>query len=1130
MRPYCRSLALLTATLALGATGAGTAGAHAGHAHALGAPALAPASAYAGLTKRPGGRCGSLYEVRTKDKQGHERIGCTHGPDPAPAGARPAGRTPSIADLRADAALAGDATGGSGIACDSENSAGMRVTLVYAYTTDQADRYAEVAPLMRQWAAEMEDIYYESARETGGTRSIRWLTEPTPTGACRLKVEKVALTPTGDDSFSNTMTEIRNDHGMTSLDRRFQVWMDGSNSAGICGIGEFNGDDSPGAGNTSNGGVATGYYGLVSRVDADCWGAFVGVHELGHTLGAVSMTAPHTTGGAHCFDEWDVMCYFDSAQSPAMTYVCGTKDGDSSHASLLDCNHDDYYSTSPPAGSYLATHWNVANNNFLRQGQVFHDATAIVSTEDGDAIPEPGETVAFTERVKNRSTVAATGVSGMVLSADATSTPVAGTKAYPDIPGLGTGTNVAPHQVTIKSTTPCGAVVPLTVRITASDGKHDVPVAIPTGAPGAPSTTSASPGIAIPDGDATGVTTSMTLPAGGRVADVDIKLNITHTYDGDVQAFLIHPDGTTVKLFAGVGDSGHNFTDTVLDDEAATSIVSGTAPFTGSFRPEGSLAALDGKPIGGVWELKLVDTAAQDTGTLTSWGITRRAPACSPPPATTPDPSGWSAAPATAKGDLDGDGRSDLVVGAPGENAGRGAVHVLYGTANGLAATGSQQWTQDSAGIAETAEPDDRFGASVAVGDLNGDGRADVAIGAPGEDAGATNAGAVHVLYGSSGGLTATGSQLWQQGGGGAGETPEAGDRFGSALAIGDLGKSAHADLAVGVPDEDLAGADAGVVQVRYGSAGGLTATGAQLWSQGSGGLGETAEAGDRFGAALAIGALGRTAQRDLAIGAPWEDLNGVPDAGAVHVVFGSTTGLAAADAQVWSQNSAGVDDAAEAADHFGASLAAGDLGQTTVGDLAIGVPDENLAVTDAGLVHVLYGTSTGPAAAGSQLWSQESAGIADAAEAGDRFGAALAVGNYGRTAQADLAIGVPSEDLGVADAGLVHAVYGTAAGLVSDGSQLWSQATAGIDDEPESGDRFGSRLATGQYGRGTQDDLVVGVPGEDAGGVDAGLAHALYGTATGLSAANSQLWSQASADVAGTPGAGDAFGSGVGR
>jgi FG-GAP repeat len=101
-------------------------------------------------------------------------------------------------------------------------------------------------------------------------------------------------------------------------------------------------------------------------------------------------------------------------------------------------------------------------------------------------------------------------------------------------------------------------------------------------------------------------------------------------------------------------------------------------------------------------------------------------------------------------------------VGVPGENQGRGVAQVLVGSAAGLTAAGSQLWSQDSRGVAGQAEGSDRFGSALAAGDFNADGRADLAVGVPGETlGGAFGAGAVNVLYGSAGGLTAAGSQLW---------------------------------------------------------------------------------------------------------------------------------------------------------------------------------------------------------------------------------------------------------------------------------------------------------------------------------------------------------------------------------
>jgi Ca2+-binding RTX toxin-like protein/subtilisin-like proprotein convertase family protein len=133
--------------------------------------------------------------------------------------------------------------------------------------------------------------------------------------------------------------------------------------------------------------------------------------------------------------------------------------------------------------------------------------------------------------------------------------------------------------------------------------------------------------VAIPDN--TTVTSTITISGTPLelVRDVNVTLNITHTYNSDLDVFLIAPNGTRVELFTDVGDAAVNFTSTTLDDEASSFITSGTAPYTGTFRPEGSLAVLDGIAIAGTWTLEITDDSAADIGTLNSWslqlGVTR---------------------------------------------------------------------------------------------------------------------------------------------------------------------------------------------------------------------------------------------------------------------------------------------------------------------------------------------------------------------------------------------------------------------------------------------------------------------------------------------------------------------------
>jgi subtilisin-like proprotein convertase family protein len=140
------------------------------------------------------------------------------------------------------------------------------------------------------------------------------------------------------------------------------------------------------------------------------------------------------------------------------------------------------------------------------------------------------------------------------------------------------------------------------------------------------------PPIAIPDDSPVGAESTIVVTDDKEILDVDVTVNVTHTYDGDLELSLIGPDGTEVVLSDRRGGSGENFTDTTFDDEASTPISGGSAPFTGSFRPDEPLTAFDGKVAAGTWRFRVEDHAGWDVGTIDSWSITFTYPAqaCGP--------------------------------------------------------------------------------------------------------------------------------------------------------------------------------------------------------------------------------------------------------------------------------------------------------------------------------------------------------------------------------------------------------------------------------------------------------------------------------------------------------------------
>jgi len=330
------------------------------------------------------------------------------------------------------------------------------------------------------------------------------------------------------------------------------------------------------------------------------------------------------------------------------------------------------------------------------------------------------------------------------------------------------------------------------------------------------------------------------------------------------------------------------------------------------------------------------------------------------------DRFGWS----LTAGDFNGDGRDDLVIGAPGEDleevSDAGLILLMLGVPiSGLQSAGCQGWNLNKPELGTSAEAYDSFGYSLASGDFNGDGRDDLAIGIPNRDVSAMydESGQVLVMYGATGGVTAAGRQFWHK------DTLDGDvvwghEGFGQVLAAGDINGDGDDDLVVGLPFEDLRTeegdiAQTGTLHVIYGSDWGLESTGSEFLYQGVVSIPDAWEANDHFAYSLALGDFNNDGFDDVAIGSPYEDVYGSNvDEGTVTVVYGNSVGLQYGESQLWHQRVLGVLDQSESFDLFGFALAAGDFDNNGFDDLAIGVPGEQLTsgVSSHGAVHLLYG------------------------------------------------------------------------------------------------------------------------------------------------------------------------------
>lgn len=417
--------------------------------------------------------------------------------------------------------------------------------------------------------------------------------------------------------------------------------------------------------------------------------------------------------------------------------------------------------------------------------------------------------------------------------------------------------------------------------------------------------------------------------------------------------------------------------------------------------------------------------------------------------------------------------------------------------------------------------------------DFNGDGRPDLAVSATFRD----NHGGVYIYKGNPGGtylpyVFADQSFL-------PGDSPQAGDRFGYALAWGDFDGDGGSDLVIGVPQEDVNGSYVGAIHV-YSIKRNLAWFLSPLTPFMCGVQAGCGIAGEGFGSALAAGDFDNDGVDDLAIGAP-----NTPEGGRAYIMFGQAGyGLNTPGSHFVTLAYAG--QVGNSSSKFGSALAAGDLNCDGNEDLAIGAPGQTVAlVPNAGQVIIGY---AGPSRTwrAFDTWSQNGGAnvpsgqtfgdIAESPEADDQFGYSLAIGNFDFDNAAghscnELAIGVPLEDVGTqADAGVIQILRGFPPRIMPASNQLFHQDTPGIQGHAEESDLFGFALATTTLGTNPADDLLIGVPGEDK---FAGAIGVLFGgQGVGLSSAGNLIISQ---DSNGVPGQnepetfGDTFGLCVG-
>ena len=409
-------------------------------------------------------------------------------------------------------------------------------------------------------------------------------------------------------------------------------------------------------------------------------------------------------------------------------------------------------------------------------------------------------------------------------------------------------------------------------------------------------------------------------------------------------------------------------------------------------------------------------------------------------------------------GDVNGDGFSDVVIGASAYDNGEtneGRAFVYHGSASGLSSTPA--WT------AECNEAQAEFGLAVAMaGDVNGDGFSDVIVGAHGMDGSQSDEGRVFIYHGSASGLGAVNAI---RSGGGSGTSIHFGFTVSTA---GDVNADGFADVIVGAIGFDNGQTDEGGAFVFHGSAAGLGNLPA--W------IGEANQASAWYGGSVSTaGDMNGDGYSDVLVGANSYD-NGQLDEGRAFAYFGSATGLSLTPGWTTESDQAGAG--------WGSAVAtAGDVNGDGYSDVAIGSYLYDAGQTNEGRIAIYLGRPSGIGTAQTL----------ESDQGGALFGLAVATaGDVNGDGYSDLIAGCYQFDNGQTDEGRAFLFAGSATGL--DNLPGWTAES----DEADAFMGFAAGTAGDVNGDGYS-DVIVGAPNFDNGESNEGRAFVYLGSVAGL-------------------------------
>jgi hypothetical protein len=455
-------------------------------------------------------------------------------------------------------------------------------------------------------------------------------------------------------------------------------------------------------------------------------------------------------------------------------------------------------------------------------------------------------------------------------------------------------------------------------------------------------------------------------------------------------------------------------------------------------------------------------------------------------------------------GDVNGDGLADLIIGAllDDPNASNaGGSFVVFGTSSTTAIELSDVEAGTGGFVINGVSGNDRSGLSVSgAGDVNGDGLADLIVGAYRDDPNATDAGASFVVFGKA---TTSKIELSDVDAGTGGFTingVSAGDKSGFSVSnAGDVNGDGLSDLIVGARYDDPNAADAGASFVVFGKA---STSKIELSDVDAGTGGFTingVSAGDQSGVSVSnAGDVNGDGLADVIVGAFRDDPNFKSNSGASFVVFGKSTTTKIELSDVEAGTGGFVINGVSGSDQSGLSVSgAGDVNGDGLADLIVGAYRDDPNATDAGASFVVFGKATTTTVELSDVEAGTGGFVINGVSAGDISGQAVSgAGDVNGDGLTDLIVGARYDDPNGATSGAAFVVYGKSDTTAVELSDVEAGTGGFVLNGVSAGDQAGTSVsAAGDVNGDGGADVIVGARNDDPNATDAGASFVIFGT-----------------------------------